>query len=353
MIKKITSLSALVASLLVLSSCDWFKSKPVLEQSGSEVGEKNSMPAAVATGEVLLTINGKPVVTASQFEEYKNTVMEAQPQLKQMAAFIPDLEEKLFESMEHEVALQQWLKDNKIDKEADYQKDRRMGIEFLDRQLAIKYFQDRYPKMSKVEVSDAEAKKLYDERKESTPELTIARGGVNAKVVEFKTEDEAKAFLDKAKEAGNFAQVAKDQNLKVKELKKINEQSFDLETPVREKLLELKKFPSFDLVKGKDAFFVVHATGKEENQYVPFDQVKEPIKQQLKAQKLFGDELEKVKKGMNVKRNEAYFERMKQEREKEMEKMKQEAQKQMEQTQKQKKAEAKPATPAKPTVKGA
>lgn len=362
MTKKIFSLSALMASVLLLASCDWFKSKPVVEHNANAAAKdtKSDTAAAAATGEVLLTVNGKPAITTSQFEEYKKTVMEAQPQLKQMAAFIPDLDEKLFESMEHEVALQHWLEKHNIDKEADYQKDRRMGIEFLDRQLAIKYFQDRYPKMNTIDVSDAEAKKLYDERKDSTPELTVSRGGVNAKMVEFKNEADAKAFAEKVKEAaGNFSQVAKDQKVKVQDLKQVNAQNFDVEGPVREKLMDVKSFPSLQVIKGKDTFFVVQATGKEEAKYVPFDQVKEPIMQQLKAQKLFGDELEKVKKGMSVKRNEAYFERMKKEREKEMEQMKQEAQKQMEQSQKAKKAEPAPAKkPAanqqpKPTVKGA
>jgi hypothetical protein len=359
MIKKISGLSAIMASLLLLSSCDWFKPKPVIERETATKGQKNDMSTQAATGEVLLTIDGKPAIMTSQFEDYKNTIMEAQPQLKQMAAFIPDLEEKLFESMEHEIALQHWLNQNNIAQEADYQKDRRMGIEFLDRQLAIKYFQDRYPKMNKIEVSDAEAKKMYDDRKESTPELTISRGGINGKLVEFKKEEDAKAFLEKVKESNNFAQAAKDQKVKIKELKQITVQSFDVEGPVREKLLEVKSFPALELIKGKDAFFVVQALNKEEAKYVPFEQVKDPIKQQLKTQKLFGEELEKVKKGMNVKRNEAYFERLKQEREKEMEKMKEEAQKHMEQAQKQKKADAKSekksvsAHPTKPTVQGA
>lgn len=351
MIKKIFSFSALVASLLVLSSCDWFKSKPVIEhdKNASNPQSDMKMPEKTATGEVLLTVMGKPAITTSQFEEYKKTVMEAQPQLKQLAAFMPDFEEKLFESMENEIALQHWIKKHNIDKEADYQKDRRMGIEFLDRQLAIKYFQDRYPKMTNIQVNDADAKKVYDEKKESTPELVISRGGVNAKAVEFKKEEDAKAFLEKVKAPGaNFEQVAKEQKLRMNDLKQVGSQSFDVDSAVREKLTELKKFPALEMIKGKDKFFVVKATGKEEAKYVPFEQVKEPIKQQLKAQKIFGDELEKVKKDMNVKKNEDYFERVKKEREKEMEKMKEEAQKHM-----QKKADAKPANESKATVKGA
>ncbi|MGE0206622.1 MAG: hypothetical protein AB7R69_02120 [Candidatus Babeliales bacterium] len=328
--KKIFSLSALVTSLIVLSSCDWGKKEEVKKETSSTAQESTAAP----TGEVLLTINGKPAITTSQFEEYKNSVLDAQPQLRQLMAFMPDAEMELFKSMANEIMLKNWIEKHGIDKRADYQKDRRMGQEFLDRQLAIKYFQQEYPKMAKVEVTDAEARKIYDEKKETTPELMISQGGITIELVEFKQEAPAKEFFEKVKEAGkDFMQVAKDAQLKPKEIKGVNGQSFEVDGAVREKVTKMSRLPATELIKGKDKFFVVRAVVKDEAKYVPFEQDKEPIKQQLKAQKLFTEELDKLRKDFDIQENNAFFEKQKQARQEELERMKEEAQKQMQKKQ--------------------
>jgi hypothetical protein len=355
--KKIVSFSIAVGSLVILSNCEWewFKPKPIIEKKDetppAALAPADRKAGAVAPqGEVLLSIEGKPVITVPQFEEYKNNLLESQPQLKQLLAFMPDAEREIFQSMANEKVLELWVSKNKIDQQADYQKDRRLGLEFLDRQLAIKYFQELYPKMNKVEATDADAKKWYDEKKDATPELLISRGGVNAKGISFDTEADAKSFLEKVTKPGaDLEQLAKDQKLTVKEFKQVGPQSFDVDTEIREKLAGLEKFPTTELIKTKNKFWVVKAIGKEEQKYVPFEQVKDPIKQQLKMQKLFTDEIEKLKKEFKFTENKAFFESKKQEQEEQMKKMKAE----MEKEQKAGKEKREKAKPAPSPVKGA
>jgi cytidylate kinase len=219
-----------------------------------------------------------------------------------------------------------------------------------------------YPKKASVDVTDSEAKKIYDERKEQTPELIVSRGGVSAQGIMFDSQDAAKAFLEKAQAAGaNFDSLAKEENLTIKPLQQVSAQSFDIDTPIREKLLAITNFPTVDMVVVKDKAWVVKANSKEDAQYVPFEQVKDPIKQQLKMQKLFTDELEKIKKTMDIVEHKQYFDKKKKDAEGQMEKARQEQTKTKEAAplkvpQNKQPAPAKPVMPApkKPTpVKGA
>ncbi|MEX0939916.1 MAG: hypothetical protein WDZ41_00985 [Candidatus Babeliales bacterium] len=334
--RKFLSLSLLMVSLLFLPNCDWFKPKPIMEKDEEAVPLRPSGVTSdtnmikVPNGQVLLTIKGKDVLTVPQFEEYVEEAAKANPQIKQIISFYPDAESELFKTKMNELVIQEWLKDQNVRQRPEYQKDLKQAMDLVEQQLALKYFFEEYPKMQKIEITDAQAKKDYEKRKETSPEeITISRGGVNAQGVMFEKEADAKEFLNKIKEAGaNFEKAAKDQKLMIKEFKQVNAQSFDIEAPIREKLLEMKQFPQTQLIKTKDKFWVVQATSKEETQYVPFEQVKDAIKQQLKVNRLFTEELEKLKKQMNVKEHTEYFEKKKKEREKEMEKMQQQMKKQ-------------------------
>jgi hypothetical protein len=127
--KNTLGISCAVVSLAFLPSCDWFGSTGIPEKSTATLTQvEESVSVEAPKGEVLLTVKGKSAVTVPQFEEYLNEVIKAQPQLKQLMAFMPDAEYEFFKSMQNEIAIEQWIKDQKINERADFQKDRKMGI---------------------------------------------------------------------------------------------------------------------------------------------------------------------------------------------------------------------------------
>ena len=302
--KQTLSLSLLVTVLLGLSSCNYGdqekKKEPVSE------------PAA-PKGEVLLTIDGKPKITVNDFEQYKKQFFTIQPQYQQILQFMPKTEQiridqNIFQNMINEVFFQEWVGKNQIDKRKDYQDDLNMIIDMGKRNLAIKYYQEKNP----IKLTEAEIKKFYEDNKDKMPELTESPGGVHAKAVKFENEMDAKNFLEKVKNAdGKLEKVAKDAGHKVEELKQINQMSFHIDSSVRQKLLELKKFPTHLHVKAGDkSHYVLHATHKDKPKYVPFEQVKAGLENFLKQQKM-GDMLtkgaEKLKKKYNGVENTEYF----------------------------------------------
>jgi hypothetical protein len=309
----------LAAVIIFLPHCNWFGGQPTPTPAPAPEPTPAPTTGAVTGGDVLLTIDGKARITTNQFEAYKQTILETQPQLKQLIALMPDAEYELFKSMKNEELLKDWVKKNNIDQKAEYKKDKQMIADFAERQLAVKYFQEAHP----AKVSDADIRKFYEENKKQFPELMASRGGVKGQGISFSSAADADAFAKSAREKG-FAVAAKESKAKIDEYKDVSVTSYELEAPLREKLSAVKKYPSIEVVTGKDKTYVVNVTGKTDPEYVPFDEVKQRLEMYLQQQKMaenFTQELEKLERTMMTVENKNYFDRIKQQREDEMKKV--------------------------------
>lgn len=281
--------------------------------SGTHAVVPQSSPSATASNavdsEVLLTINGMPRITVRDFEDYLKTVLEAQPQLKQLLAMMPGAEYELFNNRAREEAIQEYIVRNGIDKTPNYQRDLKIIIDFGERQLAYKHFQDAHP----VTVTAVEVRKYYDDNKKSIPDLALSRGGINAQGAEFATAAEADAFVAKLQDpAVNFEKAAKEAKGIFKEFKQVNDQSFDVETPLREKIVGMKKVPSVETFAIGGKTWVIKAVTKNEPEYVPFEQIKDRIEAFIKQNKLNDlliAEIEKLKTEYKFVENKEYFDK--------------------------------------------
>ncbi|MGB8467528.1 MAG: hypothetical protein WCE21_00845 [Candidatus Babeliales bacterium] len=301
---RVLTLSILVPALCMLPSCELGqKATEASSQASTSAATESTAPGSkVISSDVLLTIDGRPKITVAQYEAYVADIVKMQPQFKQILSIMPRAERELCQNYSIEVILEEYIAKNGIDKSATYQEDLKKGTELLKRQLALKYFQEEYPKKANLVVTDAQALAWYNENKDKVQPLILSRGGVNAQGVSFDKAEDAKAFYDKVKVAGaNFESIAKDMKLTVKKLK-----SSEVENAVREKLEAVKTFPSVELVRGAKSW-VVQALSKEPTKYRPFDELKEEIKQQLRMQELFTKGIEQIKKELNVVENTKYF----------------------------------------------
>lgn len=321
--KQYSLLVVALASLAILPQCEWFEAKKSAETSSATgvetqatTGAKTAAAPTKGTGkmdsEVLITMYDSKVPKAdiNDFKEYVDEFLEAQPQYKQIFDMMPGAEEQIFDGLKNELVLAEWIEKNGINKTAAYRKDEEKIAKFGRRSLNVKYFQEAYP----VKVTDAEVRNYYNENKNSIPQLVLAPGGIAAQAVMFDNKAAAQAFYDKVKDTKvDFEAAAKEANLAVKDLGEVNNQSFNVEGTMRKKLLELKKFPSVELIEINDtSFAVVKAMSKKEAQYVPFEEVKAGIENMLKQQKVaeaLNKELDKLAKEYKVVVNKDYFER--------------------------------------------
>lgn len=314
------NLALITSILMVLPQCGLLMDNKE-ESAGLQQSQKlpsSQPPANVPDSEVLLKVDGSARITVNGFEEYLQTVLEAQPQLKQLLDMMPGAEYELFNNMAREEAIREYIVRNKINEKPAYKKDLKTIIDFGERQLAYKHFQDAHP----VTVTAAEVKKYYEDNKKNIPDLAVSRGGINAQGVEFSTAADARAFEGKVQDpAINFEKAAKDAKIALKEFKLVNDQSFEIDTPLREKVLSIKKVPSIEVFTIGDKTWVIKAIDKKEAEYVPFDQIKDRIESFLKQNKLNDiliAEIEKLKTDYKFVENKEYFERKNKAKEQEL-----------------------------------
>lgn len=297
------SVALLVVPVIFLTGCkpwEWLK---------GHMGKKAGTEAALE-GEVLVTIKGKPLMTAQKFEQEFNKFLEENPQYKAALSFMPDLKKDVFMGMVNQELVDFWAKDTKADQKPEYVQDMERMLTNAKHIVNSKYFGEAYP----VKLTDDELKEFYEKNKDVLPDLLVSRGGVKTKAISFDKQEAAKNFLAKMKELKTIDAAAKIMNLtkSVRDFKQVHQHTMGIDTALRDKVLEIKKFPAHDMVKAADGkqFWVFAVTAKEDAQYQPFEKIKAGLEQYVtheKRKKVIGDALEQLKKDYEVVVSDEYF----------------------------------------------
>jgi hypothetical protein len=309
MVGKSLSISLLVVSLVFLPGCgplDWLK-----KQFGTEkvVTAESKAPAADAAGDmdanVLVSMNGQPVVTLEMLEQNYRQVLEERPDLEKLAGCV---KESLLQGLIRQAIVDRYVEENKLAESAAYIKDRDVMAETCRKILNVKYFKEAHP----VAVKESDVKEYYEANKDTFPDLILERGGIETMAIAFDKEADAKAFLAKAKAAPkDFEKLAKESGHKDKfrDYKHVNARSPEVDPAIKNAVLELKSFPEIKHVQAGNTHWVINAVSKRESKYRPFDeQVKEGLRQymiQEREAKVMDEEMTKLKDKYGVKVNAA------------------------------------------------
>lgn len=274
--KRVLQISSLVLVLL-LAGCDWFK------------GGKGTKPAGSMPEGVLITENGKPILTVddarNEFDPIYEKAMEQNGQMKMFAQLTPNFKEQMFnnycQARYRQMVASKIIQNKNIDKDSDYIKERQTLISNVEQYLNINYLIKKYP----IAVNADEISKYYDEHKD---EFCISRGGTLASGVSFEKEADAKAFLAKAQAAKDLKTVADKEGLgkRYRSFGAVNNDS-PLEVPLRTEILKIKKFPTTEFVKAADkSFYVIRATGTEGQKFASVEEVKGQLEKMLLEKKV-------------------------------------------------------------------
>lgn len=259
------------------------------------------------TGEVFITLNGKPVVTSDNVARDRETLLEANPQVKQILPFLPpeqlkQIDRSIAEGLKNQAIMDQYISDHGIDKTAAYQKEMRQGIRGIERMVNIKFFS----KNLEVNVTDAEIRKFYDDNKDLMPELMVSRGGTKAMGIPFDSQEAARTFAEQISAENDLQKAAQAQNIsdRVRDFGVVNQQSMIPEAAVKNAILGVNRFPSTQVVPVNDKnVWVITASEKENVSYQPFEEVKTGLKSYLEKvafDKKFAEEMERLGTLYNV-----------------------------------------------------
>ena len=309
MVGKSLTISLLVVSLVFLPGCgplDWLKKQLGTEKVVSGESKSTSEnPVGDMDANVLVSMDGKPVVTLDMLEQNYRQVIEERPDLAKLEGPVKD---SLLQGLVRQAIVDEFVKENKLDQKLEYTKDRDLMAETCRKILNVKYFKEAHP----VNVKESEVKEYYESNKDTFPDLILERGGIETMAVAFDKEADAKAFLAKAKAAPkDFEKLAKEGGHKQKfhDYKHVNARSPEVDPAIKNAILELKNFPDIKLVQAGTTYWVVNAVSKRDSKYRPFDeQVKEGLRQymiQEREAKVMDEEMAKLKDKYGVKVNAA------------------------------------------------
>ncbi|MBP9765196.1 hypothetical protein KBD08_02570 [Candidatus Babeliales bacterium] len=292
----------LISGALFLPGCGWW---PFGKKTTSDYSSTGS-------GEVLLTIDGKPVLTSDEYEEQLDMARQANPQIEMFLAMVPNAEHDfVFKGMETARLVKAWAQKEGITDTPEFQKQLKHLQEAMELQLYMKYFDDAHP----INISDADVAAYYDEKKDVIPGLALSQGGIDISFVRFDAKDKADKYFDMVKEirkTDNFKTLAEQKNHTVGQAV-INEKS-PFSEAIKTAVLALKKFPSVQVLKaGEGAYWVVFASGKSEAKYhdLKSPQVQQGLRKMMtdeRKEKQIEAVMENLKKEMSVVENSKYFE---------------------------------------------
>jgi peptidyl-prolyl cis-trans isomerase C len=295
-----------VATLSFLPACFNSIKKDSAPIAAENVSDRDSLPM---TGEVLVRIKGVPAITSDSLKLEKERLFEANPQLKQAAAMIDstELDRNLLEGLTHQKLIELYITSNKIDQTDEYKNTLRALCEERRQFLNLNYFSEKNP----VTITETEIRNFYEANKNQA--LRISQGGVAATGIEFADDAGAKAFAARAKSsAGGFKKVANDEglNAQIKDFKLVNDKSVGIDEQLRDSIAAIKTVPSIEIFEVNGAYWVINATAKEESKYMPYEQIRDRIKQQLEQEKngeAYMSGIQKLKKEYDVQIDENYF----------------------------------------------
>jgi hypothetical protein len=289
----------MIGSLVVLPSCglvDWVKN--TFGGKSSTPQSSNEMSVAVASVDdgsaVLVTMNGKPLITKNMLEAEKKKLIEANPQMEAMLQLMDEnqLNRNLVDGMASREIIRKYVKDKNIQESEKYKHDLEMALNQVRDLLNTRFFME-----------------------DAIPNLILSRGGVEAVGISFANDKAAKEFVEKVKaEKNNIAAAAKAANLseQLKDFNLVNAESIGINPELRDKIVAIKTTPSLQTFKVGNEVWVVAAKRKEEPQYRDLDSVKVEIRQLLekdKTMKVVEQEIARLKKEYGVALQEDQFAR--------------------------------------------
>lgn len=281
----------LISVLCVLSACKWFGGKsescPTCDKSGQETPSAEDATAVV-------TVDGKTVATIGDIKEAFNAIRCQQPMFDQIFNMMPNEQKALvykqiFDSFADQEFIGEYVRSMKWDRTECYRKVVEQMHKMLDRQLAVNEFRKRIIEESAALISDKDAEEFYmknRERMRQVPFLANA-GGIESVAVKFEREADAKAFLDKVRQAKDIRRAATEAKRQVIDMGVVSPQSAQHDFELIGKILSMKNVPGFDMVAAADkkSFFVFQAIRKVDAQYAPYSAVAAKVKEVMASEK--------------------------------------------------------------------
>ena len=242
-----------------------------------------TLALSLSAADVLATVNSHKIT-----KEDVQSALNAMGARTSYDALPDDVKKRVLDQVIEQQLLQEKALKSGIEKKKEYKE----ALEKLKKKLALDIWMKK--QLDTIKVSDAEAKKAYEEHKNAfqRPET------VHARHILVKTEAEAKQIIEELKKIPKSKLKAKFEELaKAKSTGPSAARGGDLGTFGRGQMVKPFSDAAFALnageltqtpVKTQFGYHVIYVEEKHPAQTIPFNEVKERIKQNLKMEKFKG-----------------------------------------------------------------
>ncbi len=257
------------------------------------------MASSAMADKILATVNGHAI-----------TQKDVAPMLQRIGATFDQLPPQMKAQVVEQAIEKELLKEKAIKSGVEKTKEFKETLEKIKRDLALQiWMKNQY---DKIKVSDKEAKEFYQKNidKFKRPEL------VHARHILVKSEKEAKDIIAELKKTPKDKLKAKFIELaKAKSVGPSGKRGGDLGFFKRGQMVKPFSDAAFALkpgsftdkpVKTQFGYHIIYVEEKKPAGTIPFEQIKDRIKAQLKMQKfqkLIKNEVDKLKKSAKIKKN--------------------------------------------------
>jgi len=126
------------------------------------------------TGEVLVILNGKPVITADNLIAARKRLLNQNPNLKEALVDMgpKEFDRNLLEGLISQKVVDEYVAVQKINQTPAYKAELKDLCEAMERMLNTKYFDE----MKRVTISEDEVRDFYEANKDTLPNLMISQG---------------------------------------------------------------------------------------------------------------------------------------------------------------------------------
>jgi len=271
----------------------------------------SSLQGESLQGEPLVEFDGVVVATMDDLDENLALVMQANPALKDVLAYLPaeqqeQIMDQLVEAIAMEKLMRRWVDESGISRTAEYREMTRRAHEALDKDLASRAFETEIVK--NIKISDEEARNFYamnrtDPLFQRAP-FTTQMGGIKAESIEADSPEQAKELVADAQTEA-FAEVAERAGKEVKDYGLVGPMSF-INEAIKTAIVKAGEgaLPTTFDVDVNGTPFVIHVVSKQETEYAPFSQVKDAVIQVMtgkRATDMYIKKIEQLKNAYKMK----------------------------------------------------
>src|SRR5579872_348465 len=121
--RKLVGVALLVVPLMFLPGCgalNWIKDKLGM---GKGSVDQSQLAAGPQAGDVLVTMNGKSLITVGDLNQVFEQVLVENPQLKAVLPLMPDAKYNVLMGMVTQAIVDKYVQEHKIDQRSEYQKE--------------------------------------------------------------------------------------------------------------------------------------------------------------------------------------------------------------------------------------